>query len=234
MHRLNSNALQVLQDEVVQCRRCPRLIAHCTEVARVKRRAYRDWEYWGRPVPSFGDSRAELLIVGLAPGAHGSNRTGRMFTGDMSGNVLYRVLHKTGFASRPESVSRDDGQRPINAYITAVARCAPPGNKPTREEIANCRPYLERELDLLRNVKVVVALGRVAFDNYLGILQKRGLIRSRAAFAFGHNRVFETAPGQPALIASYHPSQQNTSTGKLTEEMLAAVFRRARKIVEAK
>jgi uracil-DNA glycosylase family 4 len=233
MHRLNSNALQVLQDEVVQCRRCPRLIAHCTEVARVKRRAYRDWEYWGRPVPSFGDSRAELLIVGLAPGAHGSNRTGRMFTGDMSGNVLYRVLHKTGFATQPTSVSRDDGQRLIDAYITAVARCAPPGNKPTREEIANCRPYLERELDLLRNVKVVVALGRVAFDNYLGILQKRGLIRSRAAFAFGHNRMFETAPGQPALIASYHPSQQNTSTGKLTEEMLAAVFRRARKIVEA-
>jgi uracil-DNA glycosylase family 4 len=202
-------------------------------VARVKRRAYRDWEYWGRPVPSFGDSRAELLIVGLAPGAHGSNRTGRMFTGDMSGNVLYRVLHKTGFATQPTSVSRDDGQRLIDAYITAVARCAPPGNKPTREEIANCRPYLERELDLLRNVKVVVALGRVAFDNYLGILQKRGLIRSRAAFAFGHNRMFETAPGQPALIASYHPSQQNTSTGKLTEEMLAAVFRRARKIVEA-
>jgi uracil-DNA glycosylase family 4 len=233
MHRLNSNAVQVLQDEVVQCRRCPRLIAHCTEVARVKRRAYRDWEYWGRPVPSFGDSRAELLIVGLAPGAHGSNRTGRMFTGDMSGNVLYRVLHKTGFATQPTSVSRDDGQRLIDAYITAVARCAPPGNKPTREEIANCRPYLERELDLLRNVKVVVALGRVAFDNYLGILQKRGLIRSRAAFAFGHNRMFETAPGQPALIASYHPSQQNTSTGKLTEEMLAAVFRRARKIVEA-
>ena len=145
-------------------------------------------------------ARAELLIIGLAPGAHGSNRTGRMFTGDGSGNVLYRVLHQTGFASQPESVSRDDGQRLIDAYITAVARCAPPGNKPTREEIANCRPYLERELDLLHNVKVVVALGRVAFDNYLGILQRRGLIRSRAAFAFGHNRVFETAPGQPVLI----------------------------------
>ena len=134
---MNSNALQVLQDEVVQCRRCPRLIAHCAEVARVKRRAYRDWEYWGKPVPSFGDPRAELLIVGLAPGAHGSNRTGRMFTGDGSGNVLYRVLYKTGFASRSGSLSRDDGQRLINAYITAVARCAPPANKPTREEIAN-------------------------------------------------------------------------------------------------
>ena len=197
----------------------------------MKRRAYRDWEYWGKPVPSFGDARAELLIVGLAPGAHGSNRTGRMFTGDMSGNVLYRVLHKTGFASQPESASRDDGQRLIGAYITAVAHCAPPDNKPTRAEIANCRPYLERELDLLRNVKAVVALGRVAFDNYLSILQSRGLIRSRAAFAFGHDRVFEIAPGQPVLIASYHPSQQNTSTGKLTEEMLAAVFRRARRIL---
>jgi len=230
---LNSNALRVLQDQVVQCRRCPRLIAHCQEVARVKRRAYRDWEYWGKPVPALGPARAELLIVGLAPGAHGSNRTGRMFTGDMSGNVLYRVLHQTGFASQPESVSRDDGLRLVNAYITAIARCAPPANKPTREEIANCRPYLERELDLLRNVKVVVALGRVAFDNYLGILRSRGLIRSRAAFAFGHNRIFETAPGQPVLIASYHPSQQNTSTGKLTQQMLAAVFQRARKILEA-
>ncbi len=228
---MNSNALQVLQDEVVQCRRCPRLIAHCAEVARVKRRAYRDWEYWGKPVPSFGDPRAELLIIGLAPGAHGSNRTGRMFTGDGSGNVLYRVLYKTGFATRSGSLSRDDGQRLINAYITAVARCAPPANKPTREEIANCRPYLERELDLLRNTKVVVALGRVAFDNYLGILQSRSLIRSRAAFPFGHNRVFETAPGQPVLIGSYHPSQQNTSTGKLTEEMLIAVFRRASKLL---
>lgn len=200
----------------------------------MKRRAYRDWEYWGKPVPAFGDPRAELLILGLAPGAHGSNRTGRMFTGDMSGNVLYRVLHNTGFASQSGSFSRDDGQRLINAYITAVARCAPPGNKPARDEIANCRPYLERELDLLRNVRVVVALGRVAFDNYLGVLQRRGLIRSRAAFAFGHNRMFETAPGQPVLISSYHPSQQNTSTGKLTEEMLAAVFRRARSMLGAK
>jgi len=197
----------------------------------VKRRAYRDWEYWGRPVPSLGDGGARLLIVGLAPGAHGSNRTGRMFTGDMSGNILYRVMHTTGFASQPGSVSRDDGLRLTDAYITAVAHCAPPGNKPTREEVANCRPYLERELDLLRNIKVVVALGRVAFDNYLGILQSRGLVRSRAAFAFGHNCVFDIAAGQPALISSYHPSQQNTSTGKLTEEMLTAVFRRARAIL---
>jgi uracil-DNA glycosylase family 4 len=225
--------MRVLQDEIAGCQLCPRLIAHCSEVARVKRRAYRDWEYWGKPVPSFGDPRAQLLIIGLAPGAHGSNRTGRMFTGDLSGNILYRVLHKTGFATQDTSISRDDGQRLIDAYITAVAHCAPPGNKPTREEIATCRPYLERELDLLRNVKVVVALGRVAFDNYLGILQSRGLIRSRAAFAFGHDRMFETAPGQPVLISSYHPSQQNTSTGKLTEQMLTAVFLRARKVLRA-
>ncbi len=231
MHRLNSNALHVLENEVVACRRCPRLAAHREEVARVKRRAYLDWDYWGRPVPSFGNVRARLLIVGLAPGAHGSNRTGRMFTGDMSGNILYRVLYNTGFATQAESVSRDDGQRLIDAYITAVAHCAPPGNKPTPAEIANCRPFLERELDLLRNVKVVVALGRVAFDNYLAILQTRGLIRSRAAFGFGHDRVFETSPGQPLLIASYHPSQQNTSTGKLTEAMLTAVFRRAAAII---
>jgi uracil-DNA glycosylase family 4 len=219
--------LQVLQDEIVDCRLCPRLVAHREEVARVKRRAYRDWEYWGRPVPSLGDRRAELLIIGLAPGAHGSNRTGRMFTGDMSGNILYRVLYQTGFASQAESVSRDDGLRLIDAYITAIGHCAPPGNKPTREEIANCRPYLERELDLLKRVKVVVALGRVAFDNYLGVLRSRGQIRSRAAFEFGHNCLFETAPGQPSLISSYHPSQQNTSTGKLTEAMLTGVFRRA-------
>jgi uracil-DNA glycosylase family 4 len=208
-------------------------VAYCQEVARVKRRAYRDWEYWGRPVPPFGTSRARLLIIGLAPGAHGANRTGRMFTGDMSGHLLYRVLHATGFASQPESVSRDDGQRLIDAYITAVARCAPPGNKPARDEIANCLPYLERELDLLKNVRVVVALGRLAFDHYLGILQKHGLIASRAAFPFSHNCLYETAPGQPLLIGSYHPSQQNTSTGKLTEEMLAAVFQRARKLIAA-
>jgi uracil-DNA glycosylase len=231
MHRLNFTALNVLQDEIVHCQRCPRLIAHCTEIARVKRRAYRDWEYWGKPLPSFGDPRAKLLIVGLAPAAHGANRTGRMFTGDSSGYTLYRVLHQTGFASQPDSRSRDDGLRLVDAYITAIAHCAPPANKPTREEIANCRGYLERELDLLTNLKVVVALGRVAFDNYLGILQSRGLIRSRSAFAFGHDREFETAPGQPVLISSYHPSQQNTSTGKLTEEMLVAVFRRARKLL---
>jgi uracil-DNA glycosylase family 4 len=233
VHRLNCTALDILQDEIVHCQRCPRLIAYAREIARIKRRAYREWDYWGKPVPSFGDPGAELLIIGLAPAAHGANRTGRMFTGDASGNVLYRVLYQTGFAVQPESRSRDDGQRLVNAYITGIAHCAPPDNKLTREEIANCRGYLERELDLLPKVKAVVALGRVAFDNYLSILQGRGLIRSRTAFAFGHDRQFETAPGQPALISSYHPSQQNTSTGKLTEKMLVAVFHRAQTVLRS-
>jgi uracil-DNA glycosylase family 4 len=223
--------LQVLQNEVANCCRCPRLREHCRRIASVKRRAFREWEYWGKPVPSFGDPQAHILILGLAPGAHGSNRTGRMFTGDRSGDWLYRALHQTGFASRPASVSRDDGLALRDVYITAATRCAPPGNKPTPEELRNCRPYLERELDLLKNLKVVVALGKIAFDTYLDVLKARGVIRTRAPFVFGHNRQFTTAPGQPLLIACYHPSQQNTSTGKLTEKMLLDVFRRARTLL---
>jgi uracil-DNA glycosylase len=203
---------------------------HSTQVAQLKRRAYRDWQYWGRPVPSFGDPQARVLIVGLAPGAHGSNRTGRMFTGDRSGDILYRVLHRTGFASQPTSVSRDDGLTLHDLYITAAAHCAPPDNKPTPEELRNCRPYLERELDLLTNVKVVVALGKIGFDVYLDVLRSRGVIASRSAFVFGHDLEYAIAPGQPRLVSSYHPSQQNTSTGKLTEPMLTAVFRRARRL----
>jgi uracil-DNA glycosylase family 4 len=221
--------LEVLQQEIVECSRCPRLREHCASVAAVKRRAYREWEYWGKPVPAFGDPQARVLILGLAPGAHGSNRTGRMFTGDASGTILYKALHKTQFASQPESISRADGLFLRDAYITAAARCAPPGNKPTPEELRNCRPFFERELDLLANVRVVVALGKIAFDTYLDVLKSRGVIRSRAAFVFGHDREFETAPGAPILISSYHPSQQNTSTGKLTEKMLIDVFRRAAK-----
>ncbi|MBZ5580951.1 MAG: uracil-DNA glycosylase [Acidobacteriia bacterium] len=221
--------LDILQSEIVNCTLCPRLREHCANIAETKRRAYRDQEYWGRPVPGFGDPEARVLVVGLAPGAHGSNRTGRMFTGDRSGDVLYRTLYKTGFASRPRSVSRNDGLELHDLYITASARCAPPGNKPTPEEIRNCRPFFVRELDLLKHVRVVVALGKIAFDNYLDVLKSRGVIRSRAGFVFGHNLPFTTAAGQPLLISSYHPSQQNTSTGKLTEKMLADVFRRARK-----
>jgi uracil-DNA glycosylase family 4 len=229
---INSTAqLELLRGEIVGCQRCPRLREYCAEVARVRRRAYRDWEYWGKPVPSFGDPRARLLILGLAPAAHGANRTGRMFTGDRSGDWLYRALHATGFASRPESVSRDDGLRLRGAYITAAARCAPPDNRPTRQELANCRSYLERELELLPDLKVVVALGKIAFDQYLDLLKSRRFIASRTPFVFGHNRQFSIGPGQPALISSYHPSQQNTSTGRLTEAMLLAVFENARSIL---
>ncbi|MBZ5623040.1 MAG: uracil-DNA glycosylase [Acidobacteriia bacterium] len=224
--------LEILQDEIVNCRLCPRLREHCASIAIVKRRAFRDWEYWGKPVPAFGDPQARILILGLAPGAHGSNRTGRMFTGDRSGEVLFSALHKTGFASQPASHSRDDGLTLHDVFITAAARCAPPGNKPTPEEIRNCRPFLERELALLTQVKVVVALGKIAFDTYLDLLKSRGVIRSRAPFVFGHDREFVTGPGLPVLISSYHPSQQNTSTGKLTEKMLRDVLRRARRAAE--
>jgi uracil-DNA glycosylase family 4 len=223
---LNCNALKVLRNRIITCERCPRLREYCREVARVKRRAYRDQEYWGRPVPPFGEADARLLVVGLAPAAHGGNRTGRMFTGDRSGDYLYRALYQTGFATQPTSLSRDDGQRLTGAYITAVVRCAPPDNKPAPEEIRNCREYLLRELEILRDVRVVVALGKIAFDNYLRAV---GLRPSQ--FVFGHNREFDL---QPVLISSYHPSQQNTSTGKLTEAMLLDVFRRARQIIDGK
>jgi uracil-DNA glycosylase family 4 len=221
--------LEILQHEIENCRLCPRLREHCTNIAVVKRRAYRDWEYWGKPVPGFGDPQARVLILGLAPGAHGSNRTGRMFTGDRSGEVLFGALHQTGFASQPESHARGDGLILHDAFITAAARCAPPGNKPTPREIRNCRPFLERELELLTSVKVVVALGKIAFDTWLDLLKSRGAIGSRAPFVFGHDREFSTGAGHPVLISSYHPSQQNTSTGKLTEKMLREVFRRARR-----
>lgn len=221
--------LKVLNQEIVFCTRCPRLVEYRAEVARLKRRAYRDCEYWGRPVPGFGDPRARLLLIGLAPGAHGANRTGRMFTGDSSGDFLYRALFQAGFASQPTSVSADDGLTLHDAYISAAARCAPPDNKPTPQEIRNCRPYLERELELLADVRVIVALGRVAFDVYLSILRNGGKIRRRSDFVFGHDKAHHTGQGQPLLISSFHPSQQNTSTGKLTEAMFQAVFQRAKR-----
>ncbi len=224
--------LEIIQREIIDCERCPRLREHSAEIARRKRRAYRDQEYWGRPVPGFGDPRAHVLILGLAPGAHGSNRTGRMFTGDRSGDILYRVLHRCGFASQPSAVSRGDGLELRDLYITAAAHCAPPGNKPQPEELRNCRPWLERELEALPEVRVVVALGKIAFDVYLDLMRARGAIASRAGFDFGHDRQFRVAPGGPLLVSSYHPSQQNTSTGKLTEAMLTAVFRRARRLAK--
>jgi uracil-DNA glycosylase family 4 len=227
---LSRDSLAAVAREVAACERCPRLRAHCRRVARVKRRAWREWEYWGKPVPGFGDPAARVLVIGLAPGAHGANRTGRMFTGDRSGDFLYRALHETGFASQPASVSRDDGLKLTGVYITAAARCAPPGNRPLPAEFRNCRPYLERELALLKNVRVVVALGALAFHAYLGILKDRGAIRSRAGFAFGHGREHHIGPQWPVLVSSYHPSQHNTSTGKLNAAMLRRVFLRVRRL----
>jgi uracil-DNA glycosylase len=223
-----ARALEAIALEVISCQRCPRLRSHCEEIARVKRRAYRDQEYWGRPVPSFGEASARLLVIGLAPAAHGANRTGRVFTGDDSGDWLYRAMHAHGFASQPVSRHREDGLELRDAYILASAKCAPPDNKPTPEELRNCRDYFERELELLTKLRVVVALGRIAFDSYLGILQRRGIINRRASFAFGHNVEHDLGLGQPVLISSYHPSRQNTQTGRLTDPMLAAVFERAR------
>ncbi len=198
----------------------------------MQRRAYRGQEYWSKPVPGFGDPAARLLIIGLAPGAHGANRTGRMFTGDRSGEFLYRALWETGFANQPTSLSRDDGLRLRDAYITAPVRCVPPDNKPLREEILNCRPFLIRELALLRNVRIVVALGGIGLNAYLSVLQDAGKIKSRSAFRFGHGAEFRTHEGGPIVVASYHPSQQNTSTGKLTAGMLHDIFARVRQILE--
>jgi uracil-DNA glycosylase family 4 len=223
--------LEILNQQIVACRQCPRLVEYREEVGRVKRRAYRDQDYWAKPVPGFGDPQARMLLIGLAPAAHGGNRTGRTFTGDSSGNFLYRALFETGFASQPTSVSRDDGLVLTDAYISAAVRCAPPDNKPLPEEMRNCRPYLEKELELLHNLKAVVALGRLAFDVYLAILRDQGKIARRSDFVFGHNKVHRTGPGQPVLISSFHPSQQNTSTGKLTDTMLRAVFLRARRLL---
>lgn len=229
---LMPSELEILHAEQLVCTRCPRLIAHCTQIGREKRRAYRDCEYWAKPVPGFGDPNARLLILGLAPGAHGSNRTGRPFTGDKSGDFMYPVLHAAGFASKPHATDRGDGLRLIDAYITAAVRCAPPDNKPTPEEISNCAPFLDREIAALAKLRVVVALGRIGFDAYLNHLRRRGLLESKSAFAFGHGLSYEMPDGR-VLIASYHPSNQNTATGKLTAAMFREVFERVREILRA-
>lgn len=213
-----------LNQAILSCAECPRLIGHCRAVATTRRRAWNDWEYWGKPVPSFGDPAARALIVGLAPGAHGANRTGRMFTGDRSGDFLYRSLHRAGFASQPDSRSRHDGLVLRNAWITAAAHCAPPDNKPTPAELHNCRPWLEQEFEILRSAKVIVALGRIAFDACLSVLKQRGKVTRVSDYKFGHGVLHDL---EPALLCSYHPSQQNTSTGRLTQEMLDEIFRRA-------
>ena len=227
----NQKLLQVLNDEIVACHKCPRLVEYRERVAREKRLAYRDWIYWGKPVPGFGDPNAKLLIVGLAPGAHGSNRTGRMFTGDASGVFLYRALYKAGFANQPIAVNREDGLTLLNAYIAAAARCAPPENKPLPSEILNCRPYLERELEILKP-RAVLALGKIGWDVFLGILKHQGKIAARGSYRFAHGAEVDLPTVNLRMFGVYHPSQQNTLTGLLTPAMYAKVLRRVRRYLE--
>jgi len=223
--------LTILNREVIACTRCPRLVAYREQVAREKRRAYLDWDYWGKPVPGFGDPDARVLIMGLAPGAHGSNRTGRPFTGDASGNFMYPVLYETGFASQPTATDRNDGLQLKNLYITAAVRCAPPDNKPLPQELAECSQFLDRELAGLEKVKVVVALGKIGFDAYLNYVKRRELIASRQGYPFKHGASYRLPDGK-VLLASYHPSNQNTQTGKLTRKMLVEIFQEAAKIAD--
>jgi len=228
--RKRINPLEVVQAEVVACRRCPRLVAYRERVAREKVRRYRDEEYWGKPIPGFGDSNARLLIVGLAPAAHGGNRTGRIFTGDRSGDFLYGALYRAGFANQPWSRHQADGLALRNCYITAAVRCAPPGNKPIPAELTTCRPYLVEEIRLLRNRRVVVVLGRIAFDAFLRAWGDAGRTVPAPRPAFAHGALTEL-PGGLFLLASYHPSQQNTQTGRLTSAMFQRIFARARRVL---
>ncbi|HWG58288.1 MAG TPA: uracil-DNA glycosylase [Candidatus Acidoferrales bacterium] len=223
--------LEKLNAEIVACRKCARLVEYRERVAREKRLAFRDCDYWGKPAPGFGDPRAKLLILGLAPAAHGANRTGRMFTGDRSGDFLYRALFEAGFANQAESMRRGDGLALKNAYIGAAARCAPPENKPLPSELANCRPYFERELAVIRP-RAILALGGLAMRVYLGLLKERGAIASHAAFPFRHGAVYDFPGELPRLYTSYHPSQQNTFTGKLTQAMLGRVLAEIRRFLE--
>ena len=226
-----ATTLAALNAQIITCELCPRLRAYCAEIARKKRRPYAGWEYWGRPVPSFGDKKARVLALGLAPGAHGSNRTGRPFTGDGSGDFLYPVLRTAGFASQAKATSRDDGMKLTGLWITSVGRCAPPGNKPTPGELRNCAPWFDREMELLTHLRVVVCLGRIAFDGLLAHKVRIGELKSRVGFDFAHGAEYKL-PGGLITIASYHPSLQNTNTGKLTQAMFLRIFERARKLAE--
>jgi uracil-DNA glycosylase len=217
-----------LQTAIAGCCLCPRLREHSSAIAATRRRAYRDWNYWGKPVPSFGDPCARILVLGLAPAAHGANRTGRMFTGDRSGDFLYARLYEAGFANQPTSVDAGDGLELRDAYISAAVRCAPPDNKPLPEELRNCAPYLEEEFAILRP-RAVLALGAIAFHTYLRLLLKHGRIDSLGSYRFSHGAEFKLPGGLPHLFASYHPSQQNTQTGKLTPPMFNVVLRRIRR-----
>jgi uracil-DNA glycosylase family 4 len=225
------SALTVLAAEVTACRLCTRLVEYRERIGREKRRAYLACDYWARPVPGFGDPSARILVLGLAPGAHGSNRTGRPFTGDASGNFMYPILHRLGFASQATASGRDDGMKLHDIWITAAVRCAPPDNKPLPSELAHCAPYTDRELAALGNLRVVVALGKIAFDAYLDVLRRHGTILRKSDYTFGHAAEYAMSNGI-TLLASYHPSNQNTATGKLTATMFESVFVRARQLVE--
>jgi uracil-DNA glycosylase len=225
----SAKLLGILNEEVIACRLCPRLVMYREKIAREKRRAFRECTYWGKPVPGFGDPKAQLLIVGLAPGAHGSNRTGRPFTGDKSGEFLYKALYDAGFANQPTGLQPDDGLKLRNTYITAAARCAPPDNKPLPAELLNCRPYLVREIKILKP-RAVLALGKIGWDVYLGIVRHEGFLVSRAAYPFAHGAEFDLPSGQ-RLFGVYHPSQQNTQTGRVTLAMYATVLRRIRRFL---
>ena len=226
----SSGQLERLEAQVIECRRCPRLVAWREEVARTRRAAYAEEEYWGRPLPGFGDPAARILIVGLAPAAHGGNRTGRIFTGDRSGDWLFAALWRAGLASQPESVSRDDGLKLRDGWISAVVRCAPPANRPLPSERDNCLPYLERELGLLERVRVIVCLGGFGWDGVLRALSTRSVDIPRPRPKFGHGARATVGPWE--LLGCYHPSQQNTFTGRLTEDMLDDVFNEARRLAE--
>jgi uracil-DNA glycosylase len=221
---MTHTSLEQLNNEIIQCRKCERLVAWREEVARIKRKAFRDQEYWGKPVPGFGDPKARVLVVGLAPGAHGSNRTGRAFTGDASGGFMYPALHRAGFANQPIAVSRNDGLALKDLYIAASARCAPPDNKPTPEELNNCQLYLERELKILKP-KVIVCLGRIAFERILRIYGIRN-----SAWKFGHGALYHLENGT-WILCSYHPSQQNTLTGKLTVQMFDEIWTKTKGLI---
>jgi uracil-DNA glycosylase family 4 len=226
---MEDTPLKLLENEVVNCRRCPRLVEYRERIGREKRRAYLGCEYWARPVPGFGDPQARVLVFGLAPGAHGSNRTGRPFTGDASGKFMYPVLHRLGFASQPDALNRDDGMELRNLWITAAVRCAPPDNKPLPSELANCAEYTARELAALERLKVVVALGKIAFDAYLDTLLRQSVVPRKTGYRFAHAAEYPM-PNGITLLASYHPSNQNTATGKLTTPMFESVFLRAREL----
>jgi uracil-DNA glycosylase len=224
--------LEELNRQIIGCRKCPRLVRYREKVAHEKRRAFRDCNYWAKPVPGFGDPRAELLILGLAPAAHGGNRTGRVFTGDRSGDFLYRALYRTGFANQPTSMRLGDGLALKNAYVSAVVRCAPPSNEPLPSELTNCRPYFEAELEIL-SPRVILALGGIAMRAYLNLLKERGGIKNLAAYPFRHGVSYGLGGALPRLFASYHPSQQNTFTGRLTEAMLLRVLRGIRRFLRS-